>query len=76
MGYFSVDQSPGKVSVKPLSVIHKIITESCAAEHWYVTSVTPCGAGVMINGEICYSAVLITYTPIPITISRDVKKSF
>lgn len=62
--YFSADKSPGKISVKPLSIFQKMITETCKELNLRITSITPLGPGVMINGEMCYGAIHITHAPI------------
>ena len=72
-GYLSVEQGLGKTSVKPLSILHKMIAETCEKMDIKATKITPLGPGVMINGEMCYSAVHITLMPVPI--SHRLKKS-
>ena len=72
--YFSADPSPGKVAVKPMSAFNKMISETCVKMNYQTTSVSPLGPGVIINGEVCYGAVHITFAPLPI--SAKLKKSF
>ncbi len=62
LAYFWVEQSDPKAhAVKKLSVFHKMITETCQQTGKVIINVIPCGPGVMIEGEIAYSAMLVTY---------------
>ncbi len=62
LAYFKVEQTDPQVhAVKKLSVFHKMITETCFKAGKTIIGITPCGPGVMIEGEIAYSAMLVTY---------------